>query len=73
MAPALRSLLSPPADDRFAAIYYPEALVARGWLSPSPSQTDGIFAGMISNISSGRSTVIDAIRAADDSLDAALP
>jgi hypothetical protein len=73
VAPALRGYLSPPADDRYAAIYYPEALVARGWLMPAITTTDGIFSGMISNISSGRSDVMDAVRDASESLDATLP
>lgn len=72
MAPALRSLVVAPANDRYAAVYYPEALIADGWLSPAPSVTDGIFAGMITNVTSGRSEVDQAIRDADESLDASL-
>ncbi len=73
MAPALSAYLIPPGDDRYAAIYYPEALVARGWLMPAPGATDGILSGMISNITSGRSDLMDAVRAASDSIDAMLP
>jgi len=73
MAPALRALLTPSTDDRYAAIYYPEALRARGWLSPASSAIDGIFAGMIGNVTSGRRSILEALETADDSLDALLP
>lgn len=68
MVPASRGLLGSAGDDRYAAVYYTEALIARGWASPAPSIVDGIFAGMISNITSGRRDVTDALRSAADSL-----
>lgn len=72
MAPAHRAELVPPADDRFAAIAFQEALRARGWLSPAPAVTDGIFAGMIGNVTSGRRTVLQSLEAAQAALDEAL-
>jgi ABC-type glycerol-3-phosphate transport system substrate-binding protein len=72
MAPALRGLLSPDAGDKYASVFYPEALRARGWLSPSASATDGIFAGMIGNVTSGRRSAQESLQSADDSLQAAL-
>jgi len=72
MAPAARALLTPAADDRFQAIYYPDALVAKGWLSPLPTATDTIFTAMIGNISSGRTNVRDALEKANQALDASL-
>jgi len=73
MAPALRSSLRPAADDRYATIFFQEVLRARGWLSPSVSVTDGIFAGMIGNVTSGRRSILESLRSADQSLDVALP
>lgn len=73
MAPALRALLTPRAEDQYASVFYPEALRARGWLSPSAPVTDGIFAGMIGNVTSGRRTTEEALQSANDSLEAALP
>jgi len=73
MAPAHKAYLTPRADDKYSAIFYEEALRARGWLSPSTSVTDGIFAGMIQNVTSGRRSVPDALQSASESLDAALP
>jgi len=71
MAPAERALLSPAANDKFAAVFYPEALVAKGWLSPLPERTDSIFAAMIGTILSGRSSVQDALEKANQALDSA--
>lgn len=71
MAPALRVLI-PGGTSKDTSIYYPEALVAKAWLSPSPSVTDGIFSGMIVNITSGRQDVPEAVHAADQSLNASL-
>lgn len=71
MAPALRSALSPSNNDPYAPIYFPQALIAQGWLSPSPATTDSIFSTMISNITSGRMSVGEALTTANQALDAA--
>lgn len=72
VAPARRDLLSSKDNDRYAAVYYPEALAAKGWLSPSPSEVDAIFGAMIGNISSGRLEVAEALQTAGKAIDAAL-
>jgi len=72
MAPALRSALTPSADDRYSPVYYPQALIAKGWLSPSPAVTDGIFSTMITNITSGRMTTGQALNTANQAINAAL-
>jgi multiple sugar transport system substrate-binding protein len=72
MAPAQRTSLAPASNDRFQAVYYPEALVSKGWLSPLPTVTDGIFSAMIGNITSGTLSVRDALDKANQALDAAL-
>lgn len=72
MAPARRASLSAAADDKYGAVYYPEALIAEGWLSPGPSATDGIFSAMISDITSGRKSVEQALAAASNSITASL-
>ena len=73
MAPAVRGLLVASPSDAYAPVYYPEALIAEGWLSPLPSVTDGIFSAMITNITSGRYQSRDAINMADAAINAALP
>ena len=72
MAPVQKSILAAPKGDRYAAVFYPEVLVSRVWLSPSPSETDTIFGTMIGNITTGRMTLDTAISSANQSLDAAL-
>jgi ABC-type glycerol-3-phosphate transport system substrate-binding protein len=73
MAPANRSLLTPSTSDQFAPVFYPEALISTGWLSPAPATTDSIFSAMISNINTGRYLAGPALSAASQALDAALP
>lgn len=74
LAPAKKSLLPPTATptDQYAAIFDDQAIIARGWLSPDPATTDSIFASMIQNVISGRSTLDQAVPAAEQSLTAAL-
>lgn len=72
MAPALRGSLKAGPNDLFAPIFYPEALVAKGWLSPAPSATDAIFGTMIRDVNTGRRSAGDALRIADQSLEAAI-
>jgi multiple sugar transport system substrate-binding protein len=71
MAPALRASLTPSSNDRFSPVYYPQALIAQGWLSPSPSETDRIFGTMISNITSGRMSIAQALSTANQAINAA--
>ncbi len=73
MAPGSRNLLVASPTDLYAPVFYPQALIASGWLSPSASVTDSIFSAMISNITSGRYQTQDALSQADQALDAALP
>ncbi len=72
MAPARKQLLLAAPSDRFASLYYPEALIAKGWLSPSPASVDSIFSAMIGNMTTGRQDAAEALEAAAGALDAAL-
>jgi ABC-type glycerol-3-phosphate transport system substrate-binding protein len=73
MAPARRTLLVPSQQDLFSPVFYPQALVARSWLSPLPVDTDSVFASMISDITSGRRDTADALRTAEQALNATIP
>lgn len=73
MAPARRELLVPGQQDLFSPIFYPQALVSRAWLSPLPSDTDSVFSSMISDITSGRRDTADAVRTAEQALNAKIP
>lgn len=72
MAPAVRAQLVPTTDDLFEPVYYPQALIAKGWLSPAPATLDAIFAAMIGNVTSGRLKPKEALNVADQALNAAL-
>jgi len=72
MTPARRVLLTEKQSDKFKAVFYPEALISKGWLSPSQEATDTIFRAMIGNISSGRADIPQAITTASQAIDAAL-
>lgn len=72
MAPAKRTLLTPGARDRFEPVFYPAALSGKSWLSPLPGKTDTVFATMIGDITSGRRETEDALRAAEQALNAAM-
>ncbi len=73
MAPASNSLLEAGSTDLYGALYYPEALVASGWVSPATSQTDMVFSVMIQNVLTGRLGVAEALNAAHQSLNTLLP
>jgi ABC-type glycerol-3-phosphate transport system substrate-binding protein len=72
MAPGQRALLVASPSDAYAPVYYPDALIAEGWLSPPPAGIDQVFSAMIANITSGRYQTRNAIDMADSALDAAL-
>ncbi|HYF29212.1 MAG TPA: extracellular solute-binding protein [Candidatus Paceibacterota bacterium] len=72
MAPGVRSLLTPLTTDLYEPVYYPQALIARGWLSPRPAALDSVFAAMIGNVNSGRMKPREALDTADQALNAAL-
>lgn len=72
MAPAQRALLVPEDGNLFEPVFYPQALIARGWLSPSIEETDSLFATMISSITSGREDASSAVTTLDQALTAAL-
>ena len=70
MVPAQRALLIPAQGDLYESVYFPQALVARGWLSPAPLKTDTLFATMVSSVTSGRQGVSDALGTLDQAISA---
>lgn len=72
MAPALRQSLAARQQDPYRAVYYPEALVAKGWLSPAPEETDRVFSTMIGDMTSGRADADKALSAASRALEEAM-
>jgi maltose-binding protein MalE len=72
LAPATLNMLAQAPTDPVTAVAYDEALYAKGWLSPAPATTDGIFSAMIGNVISGRSTLEAALASGERSLGAYL-
>lgn len=54
MAPVSRNLLEAGSNDRFGRIAYTSALVARGWWSPEPTETERIFQQAVEDILANR-------------------
>lgn len=65
MAPANRTVLASPPSESRAAVAYTSALYTRAWLSPAPSDTDTVFSTMITNVTSGRFTIDNALSTAE--------
>lgn len=61
MAPAQRSAIAAGSPDPFRQIIFNAALIARGWLDPNSSATDGIFEDMVEDITSGRESLNSAV------------
>lgn len=61
MAPAHRLQVTAGSNDVYGRISYTSALVARGWLSPQPSQVNDIFARAVEDILANRRNVSGAV------------
>ncbi|MDB5244821.1 MAG: hypothetical protein JWN18_691 [Parcubacteria group bacterium] len=72
LAPATLGQLATLPADPTGSVSYAEALYAKGWLSPSPSNTDQVFSSMITNVNSGRFTLDTALANAQQALAALL-
>lgn len=70
LAPASRAALAAIPGDPTASVAYASALYARGWLSPAPLDTDTVFSGMITGVTSGRTTLDFALSSAQSALNA---
>ncbi|MFZ2150211.1 MAG: extracellular solute-binding protein [Minisyncoccia bacterium] len=68
LPPARRDLLSVKPADAFSPVFFSSALFAKGWLDPSPADTDSIWAGMVNAVLSNSLSVDDAIKDASSKL-----
>lgn len=68
LAPVRRDLLANKPVDAYKSVFYSEALIAHGFLDPNPAETDNIFSQMVSDITSGRRSVGQAVGEADTRL-----
>ncbi len=61
MAPVHRSTLMAGSNDAYGRMIYTSAIVARGWLSPSPSKTEAIFTEMVEDVLANRANSSEAV------------
>jgi len=73
LAPVRRDLLSQKPTNAYESIFYDSAIRAKGWLDPSPTETDAVFKNMIESITSGRARAGEAISRAQRELSGLLP
>jgi hypothetical protein len=66
--PVRRDVLSELVSDPYRQVFRDAAITARGWLDPDPEATDSIFADLIGNITSGRSSTRGAIQRAETAI-----
>lgn len=68
LAPVHRSVLAAGNPDPFRQTMYTMALIARGFLNPSPSGSENVIKTMIEDVTSGRVRVAEAANDAADRL-----
>lgn len=72
LPPVRRDVALDTANDAAMAVFVQSALLARGWLDPSPPATNRIFQTMIESVISGKNEPAAAVAAAAGELEALL-
>jgi len=73
LPPVRKDLLSKGSPgDAVLAVFYDSAIRSRSWLDPKPADTDDAFRETVESLSSGVSTVTDAVQNLQNRLDALL-
>lgn len=71
--PPVRRDVSVPSSSSLAPVFARAALIARGWLDPNPTASDGIFRDMVQSVTSGIASPQAAIQTAQQQLQYAAP
>ena len=61
LPPVRRDLLAQKPQESYLSVFYDGALLSKGWLDPSPSETNAIFSEIVQDITSGRRKLSDAV------------
>ncbi|MBI5816861.1 MAG: extracellular solute-binding protein [Candidatus Yonathbacteria bacterium] len=61
LPPVRRDLLAQKPKESYISVFYDGALLSKGWLDPSPSETNAIFSEMVQDITSGRRKLSSAV------------
>ncbi len=73
LPPVRRDVTVDTSGNASAGVFIESALIARGWLDPNASATNGIFQTMIESVVSGKSTPSTAVGEATQELNQLLP
>ncbi len=68
LPPVRRDLITVRPTDAVSSVFYDSALISHGWYDPSVSETDQLFMTMFDNVTSGRSSMEQALSVAHSSL-----
>lgn len=68
LPPPRRDILANKPTDAYMNVFFDSALMARGWIDPSPADTYAIFKELIDNVVSGRLRVAEAVMNASGEL-----
>ncbi|MEK7116859.1 MAG: extracellular solute-binding protein [Patescibacteria group bacterium] len=68
LPPPRRDLLNQKPANAYESVFYDSAIRAKGWLDPSPDETNAIFKNMIESITSGRARTGGAVNQASREL-----
>ncbi len=72
LPPVRRDMLAAGTKDPYQAIFFKSALISKSWLDMNPMKTGQIFQKMTESITSGKSTLYNAIQTANGELDLSL-
>ncbi len=72
LAPVRRDLMPNDPGNAYAGMLYQSALISRTWIDPDPRFTSGVFAGMVSDVQSGKLIPIAAVSDARNKMTAYL-
>ncbi len=72
LPPADRTLLAAKPETTYAPVFYKSALFTHGWLDPNSTETTNRFGSMVSDVSTGRLTSVDALSKLERELNAIL-
>lgn len=65
LPPARRDALSQVPTDPYKAVFYRDALIARGFFDPNPSQTNALFGTLIEDVTSGKRSISESVNLAN--------
>ncbi len=72
LPPVRRDMISKGSTDPYLSIFYDSALISKGWLDTSKTESNRIFQGIVEAVTSGRKNPTDALQSGSDEFDISL-